>query len=95
MSQKQKTSRGPLVEAILLGLILGLSLGVWKWLLKPDPAHPVVKHQANTSPGKALKYWTAERMHTARPARMPHVEIPDAGNQSPESPPDKSDSQQS
>ncbi len=72
MIQQQKF-RLPLL-VILLGLLVGLGailvMVVRKQGAKDDDAG-VARHSVNTSPADALKYWTEEKMHSAKPAKMP------------------------
>jgi hypothetical protein len=73
----------PLVGAILLGLLAGLSLLAWKWLFESDSSAPVTKHPIDTPPEDALKYWTRERMRKAKGTNMPHIDVPDRGKKHP------------
>ena len=90
MSQQQMLIRVPIAGIILLCLLAGLYLGVWKRFSKPAHSGRVVKHTVKTPPGDALKYWTAEKMRNARPAELPHVNVPDRGKQHSQRPPDSS-----
>jgi hypothetical protein len=72
MLQQSRFNRLPLVGVLLLGLLAGvyLAMAARKRLAKADG---VVGHSVDTSAGDALKYWTEERMHNAKPAKMPKV----------------------
>lgn len=48
---------------------------------QPDSESPIVKHTVGTPPDEALKYWTAEKMRKAKPARQPHVNAPGSEKQ--------------
>ncbi len=56
---------------------------IWKRFSKPAPPATIIKHQVNTRPDDALKYWTAEKMRNARGADLPHVNGLDQGKERP------------
>lgn len=60
--------------AVLLCLLAGVALFVGKRSNRPDSS--ITKHKVETSPEDALKYWTADKMRDAKPAEMPHVDVP-------------------
>jgi len=70
-----------IVGAILLCLLGGVYLFAARRSSKPDPS--VERHTVDNSPGDALKYWTAERMRKAKPAKLPHIKGGDKGKQKP------------
>lgn len=58
---------------ILVALLVGAALA-WaarKRGAKEDAAAGVARHSVNTSAADTLKYWTEERMQSAKPAKMP------------------------
>ena len=75
MLQQRRSIRLPLVGMLLLGLLAGvyLAMAARKRLAKADDAASVVGHTVDTSAKDALKYWTEERMRSAKPAKMPKV----------------------
>ncbi len=83
MSQQQRSIQQPLLGAILLCLLVGVSLLAWKWLSKPDPSVPIKKHPVDTSPEETLKYWTADKMRKAKPANMPQTDALEPGKRRP------------
>lgn len=87
MRQKQYSSQFTWVDTLFLCLLIGVCLLVWKWLAQSDPSIPIVKHEVDTSARDTLKYWTAEKMRNARPARMPHIDAPVQDKTQPEPPP--------
>lgn len=74
MIQQQKF-RLPLVGVIVLGLLVGLgaalAMAARKQGAKEESADGVARHSVNTSAADTLKYWTEERMQSAKPAKMP------------------------
>src|SRR5579859_7242732 len=72
---QQQRFRLPLVGIILLGLLAGvgvaLAMAARKQGAKGDDGAGVARHSVNTSPADALKYWTEEKMQSAKPAKMP------------------------
>ncbi len=75
MLQHRRFNRLPLVGVLLLGLLAGvyLAMAARKRLAQSDEAAGVARHSVDTSAGDALKYWTEERMRSAKPAKMPKV----------------------
>ena len=90
MSRQQMLIRLPIAGTILLCLLAGLYLGIWKRFSKPARPGRVIKHTVETPPADALKYWTAEKMRSARPADLPNVNDLDRGKQHSRRPPDSS-----
>ena len=73
MSRPQKLIQLPLVGTILLCLLVGVYLFVWKRFSKSSRAAPVSQHAVETPAEDALKYWTADKKRTAKPAPLPNV----------------------
>src|SRR6266516_4035266 len=74
----------PLVGTIILCLLVGLYLVVWKRFSKSTPSNKVTKHAVKTPPDEALKYCTADRMHNAKAAPLPRVNTLDREKQDPQ-----------
>jgi hypothetical protein len=91
MSLQQKLIQLPLVGVILLCLLAIVFLLAWKRNSKRDPSATIIKHSVDTSPDDALKYWTADKMRNAKPAKLPHVKAPKRKKQQPQPPPHTSD----
>jgi len=89
MPRQQKRLQLALVGIVLLSLLVGVYLAVWKRPSKGDPA--IIKHPVDTSPEDALKYWTADRMRNAKPAELPTVDAPKRKKRQPRRPPHTSD----
>jgi hypothetical protein len=87
MSRQQRFIYLPLVGTILLCLLVGVYLAVWKRFSKPDPSATIIKHSVETPSDDALKYWTEDKMRNARPARLPNVNALSRGKQKPQHPP--------
>lgn len=86
MAQPQRLIQLPLVGAILLSLLAGVFL-TRRWFLQSDASDKVVKHHVPTPPAEVLKYWTADKMRKARPAKLPQVDNQERGTQrSPQTP---------
>ena len=75
MVQQHRVMSWPLVGALLLGLLTAvyLAMAARKYLAKADDAGGVARHSVETSAADTLKYWTEERMRSAKPAKMPKV----------------------
>ena len=75
MVQRNRLTRLPLVGVILVGLLAGLfvAMAARKRLEKADDEAGVAKHSVNTPAEDVLKYWTEDRMRSAKPAKMPKV----------------------
>ena len=75
MVQQRRFIQLPLVGLLLLGLLAGVfvAMAARKRLAKASETAGVVTHSVDTSAGDALKYWTEERMRSAKPAKMPKV----------------------
>ena len=73
MLQQHRSIQLPLVGMILLGLLVGaaLAMAARRRGAKEDDSAGVARHSVGTSAADALKYWTEERMQSARPAKMP------------------------
>jgi hypothetical protein len=76
MSRQQKLIYLPLVGAILLCLLAIMYMMARKRTSKSNPSDAISKHSVDTSPEKALKYWTADKMRQAKAAEMPNVSTP-------------------
>ena len=85
MSQQQKFIQLPLLGMVVFSLLAGVYLLAWKRFSKPERAPRIKKHAVKTSPNEALKYWTADKMHNAKPAKMPNVSDRAPGKQQPQS----------
>lgn len=83
MFRQRRRMQLPVIGAILLCLFGAVYLFAGRHASKPDPASTVKKHTVDTSPADALKYWTAERMRKAKPAKLPHIKGGDKGKQKP------------
>jgi len=71
---QQQRFRLPLIGVILLGLRAGLGVALAMAARKQgakDDGAGVARHSVHTSPADALKYWTEEKMQSAKPAKMP------------------------
>jgi hypothetical protein len=86
MSQQQRIIYLPLVGTVLLCLLLGVYLAAWKRFSKSTPSKKVTKHKVKTPPDEALKYWTADRMRSAKAAPLPNVNTLDREKQDPQHP---------
>jgi hypothetical protein len=73
MSRQQRLIYLPLVGTALLCLLIGVYVAAWKRRSKSDPSAKVVKHSLETPSEDTLKYWTADKMRNARPAKLPNV----------------------
>jgi hypothetical protein len=73
MSQQQRLIRLPLVGLFMLGLLAIAFLVGRKRASDSESSDAVTRHSVDNSPEDALKYWTADRMRKAKPAKMPHV----------------------
>jgi hypothetical protein len=87
MLQQPRLIQLPLIGTVLFCMFVAVSLALWKWFAKPDPEAAVVKHSVDTSADEALKYWTADKMRKAKPAKMPHIDAPEQGKKRPRRPP--------
>jgi hypothetical protein len=87
MSPQQRLIQLSLIGTILLCLLVGVYLVARKRFSKPDPSATISKHSVDTSSDDALKYWTADRMRNAKPAKLPNVDALDPGKQDPRRPP--------
>lgn len=81
MFRQRKSIQLTVVGAMLLCLLAGGYLFAARRSSKPDPS--VERHTVDTSPDDTLKYWTAERMRKAKPAKLPHIKGGDKGKQKP------------
>jgi hypothetical protein len=87
MSRQQKLISLPLGGAILLCLFVGIYLFALKRFSKQGPSGRILKHSVETPADEALKYWTADKMRNAKPAKMPNVDAIERGKKSPRRPP--------
>ncbi len=73
MLQQRQFIRLPLVGTLLLTLLAGayLVMAARKRLTKEDDG--VARHSVATSAEDTLKYWTEEKMRSAKPAKMPKI----------------------
>jgi hypothetical protein len=76
---------------ILFCLLAIVYLLAWKRFSKRDRPATIIKHPVETSPDDALKYWTADKMRHAKPAKLPHVNDLKRKKQHPQRPPHPSD----
>lgn len=71
----QQRFRLPLPGIILLCLLAGvgvvLAMAARKQGAKDADGAGVARHSVSTSAADALKYWTEEKMQSAKPAKMP------------------------
>lgn len=79
MSRQQRRIPLPLVGIVLLCLLLGVNWLVWKRFWKPGRSSKVVKHKVETNSDDALKYWTSDRMQSAKPVELPNVDTLERG----------------
>ncbi len=86
MSRQQRLIYLPLVGTILLCLLVGVYLAVWKRFSKSAPSIKVTKHSVKTPADDAIKYWTADRMHKAKAVPLPRVDTLDREKQDPRRP---------
>jgi hypothetical protein len=86
MSRQQKLIYLPLVGTILLCLLVGVYLAAWKRRSKSTPSDKIIKHAVETPADEALKYWTADRMRSAKAAPLPNVNALDRGKRHPRRP---------
>ena len=87
MTLQQRLIQLPLVGMILLCLLAIVYLLAWKRFSKRDPSATIIKHSVDTSPDDALKYWTADKMRTAKAANLPNVTALHRGKRHPRRPP--------
>ncbi len=57
----------------MLSLCVILFLATRKRASKRTSSKKVAKHKAETSADEALKYWTADKMQSAKPATLPEI----------------------
>ncbi|HLZ80784.1 MAG TPA: hypothetical protein VKP04_04070 [Ktedonobacteraceae bacterium] len=86
MSRQHRLIQLPLVGTILLCLLVGAYLVVWKRFSKAGPAAPISKHRVDTKADETLKYWTKDKMRDAKPADMPNVTALKRGKEHPRRP---------
>lgn len=77
MLQHQGSTQLPLLGALLLCLLVGVSLLAWRWFAQSESSDAVVRHTVDTPAEDVLKYWTAERMRKTKATRMPHIGTPE------------------
>ncbi len=83
ISQQQRLIYIPLVGTIILCLLVGLSLAVRRRFSKSTSSKKVTKHKVETPPDETLKYWTADKMRTAKAVPLPEVNTLDREKQDP------------
>jgi hypothetical protein len=93
MSRQQRLIQRPLVGVTLLCLLTGVLLATWKRSAKKakkaektNSSGTIIKHPVDTSADETLKYWTAEKMRDAKPAKMPHVDNLEKGKKQSQEP---------
>jgi hypothetical protein len=86
MLRQKKLIYLPLVGTILLCLFVGVYLAAWKRFSKPTPPDKIIKHPVETPADEALKYWTADRMRSAKATPLPNVKALDRGKRHPRRP---------
>ena len=72
MTRQQNFNYLPLVGVMLLSLLVIVYLFARKRSSQPAPA--VARHSVETPADDVLKYWSAERMSSAKAAPMPKVD---------------------
>ncbi len=82
MNTKQRIASIPLVGILILSLFVVLFLATRKRISKSTSSKKVAKHKVEASPEEALQYWTADKMHNAKPAPLPEVRSLDREKQS-------------
>jgi hypothetical protein len=89
MLQQRRFIRLPLVGMLLLALLVGayLVMAARKRLTKEDGDAGVARHSVTTSAEDTLKYWTEEKMRSAKPAKMPKIKPLERGKKRPKRPP--------
>ncbi len=75
MMRQQNLNYLPLVGVALLCLLVVVYLFARKQSPQPEPA--VARHSVEKPADDVLKYWTADRMSSAKPAPMPKVNTVD------------------
>ena len=73
MTRQQNLNYLPLVGIALLSLLVVVYLFARKRSSQPGPAVAVARHSVETPADDVLKYWTADRMSSAKAAPMPEV----------------------
>lgn len=77
MLQQRRLIYLPLVGVALTGLLVGVYLLAGRRFMKEDDPGGVVRHTVETPAEDVLKYWTADKMRSAKPAPMPNVDVPE------------------
>ncbi len=83
MISQQRLIYIPLIGTIILCVFVGLCLAASKRFSKSSRSKKVTKHKAETPPGEALKYWTADRTRNAKAVPLPEVNTLDREKQDP------------
>ena len=86
MSQQHRYILLPSIGALLLSLLIGVFLFGRKRRAKSDSSEKVATHSVETSPEDTLAYWTADKIHDAKPAPMPVINEHNQEKRSPRSP---------
>jgi hypothetical protein len=74
MVQQRRLIYLPLVGVALIGLLAGVYLLAGRRFMKKDAQGGVARHTVETPAEDVLKYWTADKMRSARPAPLPKVD---------------------
>ena len=92
MSRQQRLIFLPLVGTTLLCLLVGIYLAASKHRSKSNSPAKIIKHSVETPAEDALKYWTADKKRSAKPAPMPQTNALSRKKHQPQHPPDASSS---
>jgi hypothetical protein len=87
MSRQLRLTQLPLVGALLLCLLGGIYLVASKRFAKPASSVKIKKHSVKKQSEDTLKYWTADKMRSAKPANLPNVTNLEREKQQPRRPP--------
>lgn len=87
MLHQQGPAQLPLMGALLLCLLVGISLLAWRWFAHSESSDSTARHSVETPAEDVLKYWTADRMRKARATNMPHIGAPERKKPHPRWPP--------
>jgi hypothetical protein len=87
MLQQQKFISLPIISMFLLGLLAIVFLVGRKHSSDSEPSGAISKHTQDTSSEDTLKYWTADKMRKAKPAKMPNLKKFGREKQQPGRPP--------
>jgi hypothetical protein len=87
MARQQNLNYLPLVGIALLSLLVVVYLFARKPSSQPEPA-AVARHSVKTPANHVLKYWTADKMSSAKAAPMPKVNTVDQKKSQPRQQPE-------